>query len=79
MKITTKLLKRIIKEEINKIQESGDVLQITAKPDGGWMLTEHGSEQGQKVRKLYESVGFRDVGTFADLSGLDRVTLGCVP
>ena len=47
--------------------------------NGGWMLTEHGSEQGQKVRNLYESVGFRDVGTFADLSGLDRVTLGCVP
>ena len=48
MKITTKLLKRIIKEEMNKVQEYGDVLQITAKSDGGWMLT--GSFKGRSVQ-----------------------------
>ena len=45
----------------------------------GWMVTEHGSEQGPKVRNLYYSVGFRDVETCTDLSGLDRVTLGRMP
>ena len=59
----------------------GDLNHIICKAPkyllrSGWMVTEHGSEQGQKVRNLYYSVGFKGVETFTDLSGLERITLG---
>ena len=44
--------------------------------DGGWLLVEHGWEQGAAVRALFESAGFVDVATERDLEQRDRVTLG---
>lgn len=44
--------------------------------DGGWLLVEHGWEQGGAVRVLFESAGFADVTTERDIEQRDRVTLG---
>jgi release factor glutamine methyltransferase len=43
---------------------------------GGWLLLEHGFEQGSSVRALLEGAGFTQVETRQDLEGRDRVTLG---
>jgi release factor glutamine methyltransferase len=42
----------------------------------GWLLVEHGWEQGQAVRALFEAAGLVDIATHADLEQRDRVTLG---
>lgn len=42
----------------------------------GWLLLEHGFDQGPAVRALLGSAGFGDVTTEVDLAGLDRVTSG---
>ncbi|MFC3715024.1 peptide chain release factor N(5)-glutamine methyltransferase [Luteimonas soli] len=47
--------------------------------NGGWLLVEHGWEQGAAVRALFESAGFVDVTTERDLEQRDRVTLGRKP
>lgn len=44
-------------------------------PDG-WLLIEHGWEQGAAVRALLGYAGFRSVHTDRDLEGRDRVTIG---
>jgi release factor glutamine methyltransferase len=43
---------------------------------GGWLLLEHGLEQGDAVRALLARAGFEDVATMRDLEQRDRVTLG---
>lgn len=43
---------------------------------GGWLLLEHGWQQGAAVRGLLEGAGFREVATEPDLEGRDRVSLG---
>ena len=43
---------------------------------GGWLMLEHGFEQGDAVRALLMDAGFDQVRTEADLGGNDRVTLG---
>jgi len=43
---------------------------------GGWLLLEHGDQQGEPVRRLLADRGFVDVATFHDLAGLDRCTEG---
>ncbi|WP_460712276.1 peptide chain release factor N(5)-glutamine methyltransferase [Lysobacter terrae] len=45
----------------------------------GWLLLEHGWEQGAAVRDLLSHAGFLDVTTERDLEGRDRVTLGRTP
>jgi release factor glutamine methyltransferase len=47
--------------------------------DGGWLLIEHGWEQGRAVRALFEAAGFVDVATETDLEGRERVTRGRKP
>lgn len=47
--------------------------------EGGWLLVEHGWEQGAAVRALFESAGLADVATERDLEQRDRVTLGRRP
>ena len=42
----------------------------------GWLLLEHGWDQGEAVRGLLATAGFTDVETVRDLEGRDRVTLG---
>lgn len=44
--------------------------------DGGWLLLEHGWEQGGAVRALLLEAGFGDIATHRDLEDRDRVTLG---
>ena len=43
---------------------------------GGWLLMEHGWNQGAAVRQILRDNGFSEVATEQDLAGLDRLTLG---
>lgn len=43
---------------------------------GGWLLLEHGADQGEAVRTLLARAGLGDVHTVPDLAGLDRVSGG---
>jgi release factor glutamine methyltransferase len=43
---------------------------------GGWLLVEHGFDQGDAVRRLFDEAGFRSIKTIRDLAGHERVTLG---
>jgi release factor glutamine methyltransferase len=43
---------------------------------GGWLLLEHGFDQGVAVRSLLQDAGLCDVATERDMEGRDRVTLG---
>lgn len=45
---------------------------------GGWLLLEHGWDQGEAIRALLLAAGFVDVATETDLEQRDRVTLGRV-
>ena len=42
----------------------------------GWLILEHGYDQGHKVMQLMSTQGFREISDHADASGLSRVTLG---
>lgn len=44
---------------------------------GAWLLIEHGADQDPAVRDLFESAGFCNVQTRADLAAKPRVTGGC--
>lgn len=46
---------------------------------GGYLLVEHGDEQGDASRKLAEQAGYRDVRTLADLAGRNRVLVARAP
>lgn len=59
----------------------GDLAAIVeAAPDhlypGGWLLLEHGYEQGPAVREMLDTRGFSGVSTRQDLSGQPRVSGG---
>jgi release factor glutamine methyltransferase len=41
----------------------------------GWLLLEHGFDQGEAVSDLMLQAGFTDIATHADLAGRDRVSL----
>ena len=43
---------------------------------GGWLLLEHGHDQGDAVRALLLEAGFVEVATCRDLEHRDRVSLG---
>ncbi len=47
-------------------------------PDG-WLLVEHGWNQGAACRTLFEARQFAEIHTLRDLAGLERVTLGRHP
>jgi release factor glutamine methyltransferase len=42
----------------------------------GWLLVEHGYNQGQQVRQLFVENGFTSTSTFKDYGGNDRVSIG---
>lgn len=42
---------------------------------GGWLLLEHGWNQGEAVRGILHGCGWQAVETLPDLAGLDRVSL----
>ena len=43
---------------------------------GGWLLIEHGFDQGDAARAILLANGFAEVATLQDWAGLDRITLG---
>ena len=45
----------------------------------GWLMLEHGAEQGGAVRQAMIDAGYDEVATRCDLAGLERVSLGRWP
>jgi len=45
------------------------------KPSG-WLMLEHGYEQGEEVRRLFAASGYSEIQTLRDLGGNERVTTG---
>ncbi|WP_425642800.1 peptide chain release factor N(5)-glutamine methyltransferase [Marinomonas gallaica] len=43
---------------------------------GGWLMFEHGYDQATAVRQLFSDKAFKDIATYQDLGGNDRVTIG---
>ena len=41
---------------------------------GGWLLFEHGYDQGEASRNLLAAAGFKEPFTHPDLAGIDRVS-----
>ena len=41
----------------------------------GWLIVEHGFDQGAAVRSLFERAGFDAIGTHIDIAGNERATL----
>lgn len=46
---------------------------------GGWLLLEHGAQQGGAVRELFGVANFRNIATRRDLAGHERATAGQKP
>lgn len=46
---------------------------------GGWLLIEHGFDQGGAVRQLFAECGFVDIYTSRDVEKRERVTAGVKP
>ena len=46
---------------------------------GGTLIVEHGYDQGELVRRLFEGCGFDDVQSLRDLAGIHRVVAGRAP
>jgi len=46
---------------------------------GGWLLFEHGYDQGETARNLLTMAGFQAVFTKNDLAGIDRISGGQMP
>lgn len=44
---------------------------------GGWLIVEHGYQQGHQIRTLLDSSGFSQVATRTDTAARERVSLGC--
>ncbi len=47
--------------------------------DGGWLLLEHGYDQGAAVRNLLAQAGFHHINTYNDLGNNERVSIGQHP
>ncbi|QBQ54047.1 peptide chain release factor N(5)-glutamine methyltransferase [Nitrosococcus wardiae] len=44
--------------------------------EGGWLLLEHGYDQGPSLLELLTTLGYRQVVDFCDLAGVPRVVVG---
>ena len=58
-----------------------DIRQLIAESfshlhTSGWLLLEHGYNQAEAVRTVFEQYGYQAVTTYTDLAGLPRVTVG---
>ena len=53
------------------VAQSTDVLR-----NNGWLLVEHGYQQGELVREIFSSRQFDNVESRQDLAGHDRITIG---
>ncbi len=61
-----------------------DIRQIAAQAPrhlsaGGWLLLEHGYNQGEAVRQILSAAGFQHIQTLTDLAGQPRLTEGYYP
>lgn len=72
-------------EPLMALTEGGDGLnalrEIVAEAPAhllpqGWLLVEHGYDQGEAVRALFAAAGFAEIATRRDLGGQDRTTGG---
>ncbi|MVF11275.1 peptide chain release factor N(5)-glutamine methyltransferase [Ketobacter sp. MCCC 1A13808] len=54
------------------VRKAGDYLRYD-----GWLLIEHGFQQGEAVREIYARNGFASVATLRDLADNERLTMGC--
>lgn len=45
----------------------------------GWLLIEHGHDQGEVVQQLFRDNGFEQIETKQDLGGNDRICIGIMP
>lgn len=52
-----------------------DTARACLKP-GGWLLLEHGFDQGERVRRRLQQAGYRDIDTLKDPAGHERTSLG---
>jgi len=56
---------------------------VAGAPDrlvpGGWLVLEHGFDQGEAVRSMMIDAGLIDASTRPDLAGHDRVTVARHP
>ena len=43
---------------------------------GGYLIVEHGCNQGAAARSIFAAAGWQNIRTLPDLAGLDRITLG---
>jgi len=62
-------------DDIRRIVDGGQAHLLP----GGWLLIEHGWDQGEAIRALFEAAGFAEVQTVQDLEQRDRITLGRRP
>ncbi len=62
-------------DDIRRIVDGGQAHLLP----GGWLLIEHGWDQGAAIRALFEAAGFTNVQTVQDLEQRDRITLGQRP
>lgn len=62
-------------DDIRRIVDGGQAHLLP----GGWLLIEHGWDQGEAIRALFEAAAFADVQTVRDLEQRDRITLGRRP
>lgn len=60
---------------LSAIREISRLVQ-TMLFDGGWLMFEHGWEQGSASRAILKDVGYTNIETLHDLQGHERVTLG---
>lgn len=42
----------------------------------GWLLVEHGHNQGLAAREIFAQVGLQNISTITDYAGIERITLG---
>ena len=66
---------------VAKDQGLADIRHITQSAreylsNDGWLLFEHGYDQGEAVRQIFNENGYVDVETYQDYGNNDRVTLG---
>jgi release factor glutamine methyltransferase len=53
------------------VYQAGRVLK-----NGGWCIVEVGADQSESVSKIFDHVGFIDISSVRDLSGMERVVKG---
>jgi release factor glutamine methyltransferase len=51
----------------------------TVLPGGGWLLLEHGHDQGEAVRSLLSLAAYKEISTVSDLNGIERICVGRKP